>query len=77
MEKTQLKRRFILQRGKNETPLADPDPTMTPDGVMTLYANTYPELNTSSVHGPEYRDNPKTGETEAVYTFKTTVGTKG
>ena len=51
--------------------LADPNPDMTPEQVMGFYSNQYPELTTSNVHGPVIE-----GE-EAVYTFKTTVGTKG
>lgn len=69
MEKIQLKRKFVIDK-KNIT-LADPDTSMTPDQVMQFYSNTYPELVTSSVQGPEYQSDC------LVYTFKTTVGTKG
>lgn len=51
--------------------LKDPDTTMSPEEVMSFYAGQYPELTTSNVHGP------KVEGTEAVYEFKTTVGTKG
>lgn len=51
--------------------LADPTPDMSPEEVMNFYSNQYPELTTSNVHGPVIE-----GES-AVYTFKTTVGTKG
>lgn len=51
--------------------LTDPDPAMTPDEVMQFYTNTYPELTTSNVHGPEINGD------KAVYKFKTVVGTKG
>lgn len=51
--------------------LADPNPNMTPEEVMNFYSNQYPELTTSNVHGPIIEAN------EAIYTFKTTVGTKG
>lgn len=51
--------------------LADPDSNMTPEEVMKFYANTYPELTTSNVHGPEVSGD------KAVYKFKTVVGTKG
>lgn len=51
--------------------LADPDPAMTPEEVMSFYAGTYPELTTSNVHGPSVE-----GDT-ATYEFKTTIGTKG
>ena len=33
--------------------LTDPDPNMSPEEVMKFYTNTYPELTTSNVHGPE------------------------
>ena len=51
--------------------LADPNPNMTPDEVMSFYSNTHSELTTSTVAGPKYEDG------FAIYTFKTTVGTKG
>lgn len=51
--------------------LTDPNPAMTPDWVIGFYANTYPELTTATIDGPEIKDR------EAVYEFKTTVGTKG
>ena len=53
------------------TTLADPNPDMTPEEVMNFYSNQYPELTTSNVHGPVIEGD------SAVYTFKTTVGTKG
>ncbi|MBR8720236.1 hypothetical protein IX307_001340 [Bacteroides pyogenes] len=59
----------VFKYGDRE--LSDPDSSMSPDEVMNFYANTYPELTTSNVHGPEIEDD------KAVYTFKTTVGTKG
>lgn len=51
--------------------LADPNPNMTPEEVMSFYSNQYPELTTSNVHGPKIEGDC------AVYEFKTTVGTKG
>lgn len=51
--------------------LSDPNPDMSPEEVMNFYSNQYPELTTSNVHGPVINGN------EAVYEFKTTVGTKG
>lgn len=69
--KQALKREFVLEGRSNKTSLPDPDPNMNPDQVMSFYSNTYPELVTSNVHGPVYR-----GDT-MVFTFKTTVGTKG
>lgn len=55
----------------NGQQLADPNVNLSPDEVMSFYSNTYPELTTSTVHGPTVE-----GDT-AFYEFKTTVGTKG
>ena len=43
----------------------------TPEQVMNFYAGTYAELTTATVRGPEIRGD------RSVYTFKTTLGTKG
>lgn len=51
--------------------LTDPDRNLSPDEVMSFYSNTYPELTTSSVHGPKMDGN------KVIYEFRTTVGTKG
>ena len=51
--------------------LQDPGAGMSPDEVMHFYSATYPELTTSSVHGPNIEKDC------ATYEFKTTVGTKG
>lgn len=55
----------------NGQKLSDPNPDMSPEEVMNFYSNQYPELTTSNVHGPKVEND------EAVYEFKTTVGTKG
>lgn len=62
-----LKRVFKYQ-GRE---LQDPGAGMSPDEVMHFYSATYPELTTSSVHGPKIEKDC------ATYEFKTTVGTKG
>lgn len=51
--------------------LADPNPNFSPEEVMNFYSNQYSELTTSNVHGPIIEGDA------AVYSFKTTVGTKG
>lgn len=51
--------------------LADPNSDMTPDEVMAYYSNQYPELTTSNVFGPTVEND------QAVYEFKSTIGTKG
>lgn len=51
--------------------LPDPDKNMSPDEVMAYYSNQYPELTTSNVFGPKVEND------QALYEFKSTVGTKG
>lgn len=68
---TGMKRTFTFRKGSETVRLADPNPADTPDAVMSYYSNIYPELTTATVHGPTIRDD------EAVYEFKTTIGTKG
>lgn len=67
LQLTHHKRVFKLK----DRVLPDPDTTMTPDEVMAFYSNQYPELTTSNVFGPTIEND------NAVYEFKTTVGTKG
>lgn len=66
-----MTRKFTFKHGSETITLNDPDPAMSPDQVMSFYANTYPELTTATVHGPKVEND------EAVYEFKTTIGTKG
>lgn len=54
-----------------ETLLPDPNPNLSPDEVMQLYANQYSELTNATCSGPKIEND------QAVYEFKTTVGTKG
>lgn len=68
---TGMKRSFIFKKGSGTVKLADPNPAESPDAVMNFYSNMYPELTTATVHGPSVKDD------EAVYEFKTTIGTKG
>lgn len=67
LEVTNLKRVFKL----NDSSLTDPNPDFSVDEVMGFYSVKYPELTTATVTGPEVKGD------QAVYTFKTTVGTKG
>jgi len=67
LQVTNCKRTFDL----NGEELADPNPAFNIDEVMGFYSIKYPELTTATVSGPEFK-----GET-AVYTFKSTIGTKG
>lgn len=66
-----LERKFVINTNGTKAELSDPDPKRTPEQVMALYSNQYPELTTATIHGPEYEKD------KAVYTFKTTIGTKG
>lgn len=68
---TGLDRKFRFKQNSTEIVLTDPDPARTPEQVMMLYSNQYPELTTATVHGPVFEDDA------AVYEFKTTIGTKG
>lgn len=71
MERLTLKREFIHEKGQQKISLADPNPDMTPDQVLAFYSGTYPELNNATVNGPVYKGDKQ------LFTFKTTVGTKG
>lgn len=55
----------------NKTKLVDPDPQMSPMAVADFHCMTYPELVNAK---PQIIKNE---ETEIVYEFKTTFGTKG
>ncbi len=66
-----MQRSFTFKKGTETITLSDPNPSDTPEAVMSYYSNMYPELTTASVHGPEIKED------KAVYEFKTTIGTKG
>ena len=66
-----LERVFEFKNGCADIALQDPNPDMQPNEVMDFYSNTYPELTTATVHGPEIEND------RLVYRFKTTIGTKG
>ena len=71
MTVTSLERVFMFKNGSAEITLQDPNPDMSPNEAMEFYSNTYPELTTATVHGPEIKND------RIVYSFKTTIGTKG
>lgn len=54
-----------------EITLPDPGVEMTPERVLSFYANTYPELTVAKIEGPVIEDE------KAVYTFVPTLGQKG
>lgn len=64
---TPLERVFIFNGAK----LPDPGPALTIEEVRSMYVNTYPELATASIEGPE----PINGAME--YTFVRAIGAKG
>ena len=66
-----LERKFVFQKSGQGITLSDPDPSISAEAVMSFFSNIHPELTTATVQGPEIKDD------YAVYTFKTTVGTKG
>lgn len=67
MASEQLERVFKF----NNQNLSDPDPTLSPQQVMEIYANQYPELVNSNISGPKI-DGKK-----AVYEFSKQIGRKG
>lgn len=71
LETKEMKRVFSFQKNGKTVELSDPEIGMSTDEVLAFYANTYPELTTATVQGPEIKND------RAVYTFKTTIGTKG
>lgn len=68
---TGIPRVFKFESGSDTIELVDPNPDFSPDEVMSLYANQYPALTTSTVRGMEIIED------RAVYEFVTTVGVKG
>jgi len=67
----QIPRKFIFKNGGEDTILRDFDPTVSPDEIMSFYANIHPELVNATY-------NEKGIENDIlVYEFTTTVGTKG
>lgn len=66
---TSVERVFRIE--KTDIELNDIDAEMSLEDVMGFYSTIYPQLTTASVQGPDFEDD------KAVYTFKTTLGTKG
>jgi len=71
MEVTNLKRKFLFEKGNETVDLPDPNAEFSAEEVMQFYSTQYPQLTTSTVDGPKIQNDA------AVYEFKTTVGTKG
>lgn len=66
-----LKRVFRFSKDGTDVTLPDPNPEFTVQEVLRFYSTQYPELTTATL------DGPKTEGDKAVYSVKTTVGTKG
>lgn len=71
MNKEILKRVFVVKVNNTEVELEDPNTNMTPDQVRKFYSSQYPQLTNGSVTGPVWKDD------KMLFTFSTTVGTKG
>ena len=69
---TRLRRIFLKDGGRaKDTQLPDPNPDFTPEEVLKHYISLYPELSNSSISGPEIKNET------LVFSFKTSVGSKG
>jgi len=71
LEVTNLKREFKFKKDGTMVTLPDPNEEFTVDEVLQFYGNQYPELTTATF------DAPKIEGKTAVFSVKTTVGTKG
>ena len=67
---TKLKREFKFSKGGTPVTLPDPNPEFSIEEVLQFYSGQYPELTTATF------DSPKVDGNKAVYSVKTTVGTK-
>ena len=67
METKQLKRVFKYDKME----LADPNPSLSTQDVLSFYSNEYPELCNATIAGPGIENDTLT------FTFSTKVGTKG
>jgi len=68
---TSLIREFKFKKDGTTITLPDPNPDFSVQEVLNFYSTQYPELTTATLDGPKVE-----GRT-AVYSVKTTVGTKG
>ncbi len=71
LEVQNLAREFKFKKDGTMVTLPDPNPDFSVEEVMQFYGGQYPELTTATMEGPKVE-----GRT-AVYSVKTTVGTKG
>lgn len=66
-----LTREFKFKKDGTMVTLPDPNPDFSVEEVLTFYSGQYPELTTATLDGPKVEGKA------AVYSVKTTVGTKG
>lgn len=68
---TNLDRIFLFENDGAIVELADPSPEMLPESVLNFYSQTYPELTTANIEGPEIKND------RVEFVFATNIGTKG
>jgi PRTRC genetic system protein C len=68
MKIEKLEREFRYNGGLR---LPDPNPKLAVEEVINLYSNTYPEITTAAIEGPEVIGN------KLVYRLTRAIGTKG
>ncbi|HLD53503.1 MAG TPA: PRTRC system protein C [Sediminibacterium sp.] len=66
-----LPRVFLYDQQGSKLVLSDPSITMQPEAVLNMYAQTYPELTTAKIEGPEIKND------RVEYIFQAMLGTKG
>lgn len=71
LEVKNLEREFTFKKDGTLVTLPDPNPEFSVEEVMQFYGGQYPELTTATIEGPKIEGKA------AVYSAKTTVGTKG
>jgi PRTRC genetic system protein C len=71
LEVTNLKRVFKFKKGNQVINLVDPGAELSVEEVIQRYSAEHSELTTCTI------DGPKIDGDQAIYEFKTTVGTKG
>jgi PRTRC genetic system protein C len=70
IEVSKLKREFKFKKDNTTVTLPDPNPEFSCDEVLQFYSGQYPELTTATLEGPKVEGK------SAVYSVKTSVGTK-
>lgn len=71
LEITGLERKFKLNSRGKDVVLSDLNPDASPEDIMRLYCDTYPELASATVNGPDITNDG------VYYSFTTKAGLKG